>query len=52
MGEVMSIVCCVEVSSVFFFVVDGELLVPDFSVFVLGEFTVDSLDVLCESGLG
>ena len=28
LGEVMSIVCCVEGSSVFFFVVDGELLVP------------------------
>ena len=52
LGEVMSIVCWVEGSSVFLFVVDGELLVPGVSLFVSDSFTVDSLDVLCDSGVG
>ena len=36
----------------FFFVVDGELLVSGVSLFVSNSFTVDSLDVLCDSGVG
>ena len=35
-----------------FFAEDGELLAPGVSLFVTDSFTVDSLDVLFESGLG